>query len=103
MELEGKIVVVTGASMGIGEAIAKTLADHGASVVTQSREGGRVEAARGRVGDGERPLGMTSDRRDREEVDRAIGGPMHHFQRIDFWKCCRARAIARSTSSRCRT
>ena len=38
MELAGKIVVVTGASMGIGEAIAKIFADQGASVVMLSRD-----------------------------------------------------------------
>src|ERR1700726_863223 len=85
MELAGKIVVVTGASMGIGEAIAKTFADHGASVVMLSRDAGRVEAARGRVGHGERTLAMACDVRHREEVDRAIGLTMHHFQKIDVW------------------
>src|SRR5712672_794905 len=85
MELTGKIVVVTGASMGIGEAIAKTFADHGASVVMLSRDAGRVEAARGRVGNGERTLAMACDVRHREEIDRAIGLTMHHFQRIDIW------------------
>src|SRR6202140_3654390 len=85
MELAGKIVVVTGASMGIGEAIAKTFSDHGASVVMLSRDAGRVEAARGRVGNGERTLAMACDVRHREEIDRAIGLTMHHFQRIDVW------------------
>jgi len=85
MELAGKIVVVTGASMGIGEAIAKTFADHGASVVMLSRDAGRVEAARGRVGNGERTLAMACDVRHREEIDRAIGLTMHHFQKIDVW------------------
>jgi len=85
MELSGKIVVVTGASMGIGEAIAKIFVDHGASVVMLSRDAGRVEAARGRVGHGERTLAMACDVRHREDVDRAIGLTMHHFQRIDVW------------------
>src|SRR5216684_7599697 len=85
MELAGKIVVVTGASMGIGEAIAKTFANHGASVVMLSRDAGRIEAARGRVGHGERTLAMACDVRHREEIDRAIGLTMHHFQRIDVW------------------
>ncbi|MGA8526357.1 MAG: SDR family NAD(P)-dependent oxidoreductase, partial [Candidatus Sulfotelmatobacter sp.] len=58
MELAGKVVVVTGASMGIGEAIAKIFVDQGASVVMLSRDAGRVEAARGRVGHGERTLAM---------------------------------------------
>jgi short-subunit dehydrogenase len=85
MELAGKIVVVTGASMGIGEALAKIFADHGSSVVMLSRDAGRVEAARARVGHGERTLAMACDVRHREDVDRAIGLTLHHFQRIDVW------------------
>src|ERR1700678_4246882 len=85
MELAGKVVVVTGASMGIGEAIAKGFADHGASVVMLSRDAGRVEAARARVGHGERTQSVACDVRHREDVDRAIGLTLHHFQRIDIW------------------
>src|ERR1035441_6207271 len=85
MELSEKVVVVTGASMGIGEAIAKIFADHGASVVMLSRDAGRVEAARGRLGHGERTLAMACDVRHREEVDRVIGLTLHHFKRIDVW------------------
>ena len=85
MELAGKVVVVTGASMGIGEAIAKSFADQGSSVIMLSRDAGRVEAARGRVGHSERTLALACDVRHREEIDRAIGLTMHHFQRIDVW------------------
>lgn len=85
MELAGKVVVVTGASMGIGEAIAKIFADSGARVVLLSRDAARVEAARTRVGHPERTLAMTCDVRHREEIDRAIGLTLHHFQRIDVW------------------
>jgi short-subunit dehydrogenase len=85
MELSGKVVVVTGASMGIGEAIAKIFADQGASVVMLSRDAARVEAARLRVGHGERTLAIACDVRHREDIDRAIGLTVHHFQRIDVW------------------
>jgi short-subunit dehydrogenase len=85
MELTGKIVMVTGASMGIGEAIAKIFADHGASVVMLSRDAGRVEAARERVGNSDRTLAMACDVRHRGEIERAIGLTLHHFQRIDVW------------------
>jgi short-subunit dehydrogenase len=85
MELAGKVAVITGASMGIGEAIAKIFADGGASVVMLSRDAGRVEAARERVGHSERTLAMACDVRHREEIDRAIGLTLHHFQRIDIW------------------
>jgi short-subunit dehydrogenase len=85
MELSGKVVVVTGASMGIGEATTKIFADRGASVVMLSRDAGRVEAARARVEHGERTLAMACDVRHREDIDRVIGLTLHHFQRIDVW------------------
>jgi uncharacterized protein len=85
MQLSGKVVVVTGASMGIGEAIAKIFADEGASVVLLSRDAERAEAARGRIGHTERTLALACDVRNREEIDRVVGLTLHHFQRIDIW------------------
>jgi short-subunit dehydrogenase len=85
MLLSGKVVVITGASMGIGEAIARTFAERGASVVMLSRDADRVEAARGRIGHPERTLGLACDVRNREEIDRVVGLTVHHFQRIDVW------------------
>jgi short-subunit dehydrogenase len=84
-ELSGKVTVVTGASMGIGEAIAKIFADHGASVVLLSRDAGRAEAARQRIGHTERTVALACDVRNREEIDRVVGLTMHHFNRIDIW------------------
>ncbi len=84
-DLPGKVVVITGASMGIGEAIAKIFADHGASVVLLSRDAARAEAARQRVGHVERTIALACDVRNREEIDRVIGLTLHHFQRIDVW------------------
>jgi short-subunit dehydrogenase len=85
IDLAGKVAVVTGASMGIGEAITKIFADDGARVVMLSRDASRVEAARLRVGHPERTLALACDVRHREEIDRAVGLTMHHFQRIDVW------------------
>jgi short-subunit dehydrogenase len=84
-DLAGKVVVVTGASMGIGEAIAKIFADHGAIVVMLSRDAGRAEAARTRVGYPERTLAVSCDVRNREEIDRVVSLTLHHHQRIDIW------------------
>jgi short-subunit dehydrogenase len=84
-KLSRKVAVVTGASMGIGEAIAKIFADEGAQVVLLSRDSTRLEAARGRIGHPEQTLAVACDVRHREEIDRVIGLTMHHFQRIDIW------------------
>ncbi len=83
--MDGKVVVVTGASMGIGEAIAKVFADAGASVVLLSRDASRAEAARHRVGHTERTLAMACDVRNREDIDRALALTLHHFDRVDVW------------------
>ncbi|HXM59626.1 MAG TPA: SDR family NAD(P)-dependent oxidoreductase [Terriglobales bacterium] len=85
MQVSGKVVVITGASMGIGEAIAKLFADNGASVVLLSRDAERAEAARGRIGHSEGTLALACDVRNREEIDRVVGLTLHHFQRIDVW------------------
>lgn len=84
-ELSGKVVVITGASMGIGEAIAKIFANDGASVVLLSRDAERAEAARARIGHVEHTLALACDVRNREEIDRVVGLTLHHFQRIDVW------------------
>jgi len=85
MEMDGKVVVVTGASMGIGEAIAKVFADAGASVVLLSRDASRAEAARHRVGHTDRTLALACDVRNREDIDRALALTLHHFDRVDVW------------------
>lgn len=85
MDLNGKVVVVTGASMGIGEEIARIFADRGAKVVLLSREAGRAEAARHRIGHSDRTLALACDVRNREEIERALGLTLHHFDRVDVW------------------
>ena len=85
MEMNGKVVVVTGASMGIGEAIAKVFVDEGASVVLLSRDASRAEAARGRIGHSERTVALACDVTHREEIDRALSATLERFKRIDVW------------------
>ena len=85
MELNGKVAVITGASMGIGEAIASLFAARGASVVLTSRDSGRAEEARVRIGHIDRTLALACDVRMREEIDRVVGLTLHNFGRIDIW------------------
>jgi short-subunit dehydrogenase len=85
MDLTGKVVVVTGASMGIGEAISKIFGDHGANLVVLSRDSGRAEAARARIGHDDRTLALSCDVRHREEIDRVLSLTLHHFDRCDVW------------------
>lgn len=71
--------------MGIGEAIAKAFVEQGANVVLLSRDVGRSEAARTRIGQMERTLALACDVRHPEEIDRAINATMRQFRRIDIW------------------
>jgi len=85
MKLAGKVVVVTGASMGIGEAIARVFAQEGASVVLLSRDAARAEAARARLGFPDRTAAFPCDVRHSEEIDRVLALTLHHFHRVDLW------------------
>jgi NADP-dependent 3-hydroxy acid dehydrogenase YdfG len=42
--IEGKVVVITGASSGLGEATARHLSAQGATVVLGARRGDRIES-----------------------------------------------------------
>jgi short-subunit dehydrogenase len=85
MDLSGKVAVITGASMGIGEAIARTFVDNGARVVLLSRDAGRAEEARTRLARPDQTLALSCDVRNREEIDRVLSLTLHHFGRIDIW------------------
>jgi len=71
--------------MGIGEAIAKLFAEEGASVVLLSRDTGRAEAARERIGCLDRTIALSCDVRHAEEIDRVLALTLHHFHRVDVW------------------
>jgi short-subunit dehydrogenase len=85
MDPRGKVVVITGASMGIGEALARAFVHEDCKVVLSSRDPGRLEAARARVGSPERTLAIACDVRNREEIDRLLGLTLHNFGRVDIW------------------
>lgn len=68
MKLQGKVAVITGASMGIGEEIAKLFAREGARLVLCARDLGRQEAARERIGPGDNAISVACDVGKRDQV-----------------------------------
>lgn len=85
MKLQGKVAVVTGASMGIGEAIAKLFLDEGAKVVLCSRDLERTEAARQRIGGGDNAISVACDVSKRDQIDALVQAALTRFGRIDIW------------------
>jgi NADP-dependent 3-hydroxy acid dehydrogenase YdfG len=75
MEMEGKVALITGASGGIGAAVARKLHQAGASVGLLSRRGDDLGL--------ERSLGLACDVRDRGAVGSAADAVVDRFGRLD--------------------
>ncbi|OJH37465.1 SDR family oxidoreductase [Cystobacter ferrugineus] len=84
MEIQGKVVAITGASSGIGEATARGLAAQGARVVVGARRTARLEAL---VEDIRRQGGEAAYRQldvtRREDVRSFVGFAVERFGRLD--------------------
>jgi uncharacterized protein len=86
MKLQGKVAVITGASMGIGEAIAKLFLAEGAKVVLCARDLARTKAAEQRIGGGGgNTLSVSCDVSQRTEVDALVQSAVTKFGRIDIF------------------
>lgn len=82
--LAGRVALVTGGGRGIGLAIARRLAEAGASVVVSGRDADRLAAAAARLGaDGAAVLPVVADVARREDVDRLVEATRTRFGRID--------------------
>jgi NADP-dependent 3-hydroxy acid dehydrogenase YdfG len=83
-EVEGKVVAITGASSGIGEATALLLAGRGARLVLGARRSDRLEALAGRIrdGGGEAVFART-DVRQRADLAGLVGLAGERFGRLD--------------------
>ena len=84
-DLGGKTAVVTGSTKGIGRAIARALARHGARVVVSSRDAGRVEATRRDLSDeGLEVMGLTCNVGRKDELERLIDETRRAWGQIDI-------------------
>jgi NADP-dependent 3-hydroxy acid dehydrogenase YdfG len=81
--LEGTVALVTGASSGIGEATALSLAAEGASVAIAARRRDRLEALAERIGSGSKVLVLETDVTDGEQVRAMVDRTVAELGRLD--------------------
>jgi NADP-dependent 3-hydroxy acid dehydrogenase YdfG len=82
--IKDKIVVVTGASSGLGEATARLLSAQGATVVLGARRADRLEAlAKELAGRAGNALAVTTDVTRREQVKALVESAVQAYGRID--------------------
>lgn len=81
--MKDKVVVITGASGGIGAAVAELIASRGASVVLVARRDDVLKSVADRCGPN--ALAIVADMTSRDEVKRVVGDAIRRFGRIDVW------------------
>jgi len=82
--IEGKVVVITGASSGLGEATARLLSAQGASVVLGARREDRIKSLADELtAGGGRALAVTTDVTHRDQVKKLVDAAVQACGRID--------------------
>jgi NADP-dependent 3-hydroxy acid dehydrogenase YdfG len=82
--IKDKVVVITGASSGLGEATARHLAQQGARLVLGARRQDRIQAlAKELTGSGSEAVAVTMDVTDRQQVQTLVDTAVESFGRVD--------------------
>lgn len=84
-ELSGRVAIVTGASSGIGEATAETLASRGASVVLAARRENELETLADQIESaGGEALSVPTDLTAEDDIDNLVDTTVAEFGSIDI-------------------
>src|ERR1700753_2101890 len=83
--LEGQVAIVTGAGKGVGQGIARVLAEAGATVVGTARTESDIRGTIAGIEDaGGRGLALVADAMRRPDSERVVATAMESFGRIDI-------------------
>jgi NAD(P)-dependent dehydrogenase (short-subunit alcohol dehydrogenase family) len=96
METKDLVVVITGASSGIGAALAELVGRKGGRPVLAARRQAELAAVAARCG--EHALPVIADVTQRSEVERIRDAALSAFSRIDVWVNNAGRGISRPVS-----
>src|SRR5215831_16466355 len=91
--MKDKIIAITGASSGIGAAVAREVAKRGAATILASRREDRLRAVAAESGP--RSLPVVADVTKRADVERIVQAGLAQFGRIDVWINNAGRGITR--------
>ena len=91
-----KVVVVTGASGGIGAELARQLAAKGAKVVLAARRKDTLDAVAQEIG--AQALAVVTDVTKKSDVERLAKAAIERFGRVDVWVNNAGRGISRSVA-----
>jgi NAD(P)-dependent dehydrogenase (short-subunit alcohol dehydrogenase family) len=87
-DLTGRAAIVTGASQGLGQAIARAYVSAGARVAICGRDAATLSAARGELeavaGDPKRVVSEVADVAEEADVQRLVARALEEFGRIDI-------------------
>jgi NAD(P)-dependent dehydrogenase (short-subunit alcohol dehydrogenase family) len=83
--IDGRVAVVTGASSGLGVALATGLAEAGARITVTARRGDRLDAVAARLAQrGAEVLAFPCDVSDEAAVDRLVSATLERFGSLDI-------------------
>ncbi|MCU1450171.1 MAG: short-chain dehydrogenase/reductase, partial [Acidimicrobiales bacterium] len=84
--VQGRVVVVTGGSAGVGRASVRAFAEHGDDVAVLARDADGVQAAVKEVeAAGRRAIGLTVDVADARAIESAAATVEERLGPIDVW------------------